>query len=241
MAQKNNDKSLWRRYGRNVNSILIWVVTYLLVFVLISAGITPNRVDLRAGSPSPVTIMATKDVVDTVTTKRMQDDAAAAVETSYKSVEQDVLSDILAQMSRQEEQIHSAREMYDRATETLLTSVNSMFDVPALTLADLQYLLKVDEATLASVFERTHSLMTDTLNSTLPEGSESAALARIERDLKDDEFHESLVKLATAVAADAIRPNMLIDEETTDANRQKARDAVETQMRVNAPHGFCRS
>lgn len=232
MAQKNQDKSLWRKYARNVYAILIWVTTYLMVFALISAGITPKRVDVRAGSPSPVTIMATKDVVDTVTTQRLQDEAAAAVETSYKSVEADVLSDILAEMNRMEAQLNAIRKMNDSASDSVLTTVNNLFDVPALTMSDLQYLLKVDEESLSAVFESARSLMADTLDSTLPEGSEEAAVARIERDLKEDEHHSTLVKLATAVAKDTIRPNMIIDAETTDANRQKAREAVEPQMRV---------
>lgn len=231
MAQKN-DKQTMRKYGRIIRSILIWAITYVMVFVVISAGITPKKVDLRVGGPSPVTIMATKDVVDSVTTQRLQDDAAAAVETSYKSVEEDVLGSILAEIDGMRTLIHNVRANYDTATTQLLATVNGYFEVPALTVEDLQYVLDVDEASLTSAFDSMAGLMADTLESTLPEGSETSAVARMERDLKEEAHNDVLIKLVTAIAADTICPNMLIDQETTDANRQKARDGVETQMRV---------
>lgn len=232
MAQKN-DKAQLKKYSKLVNSVLIWVVTYLVVFVLISAGITPKRVDLRVGSPAQVTIMATKDVVDTVTTQRLQDEAAAAIETSYKSVEEDVLAGILAEVNRMEATVRACRENYDEAKPDVLGTVNALFEVPVLTQDEMQTVLDASDETVEALFERTRGLIADTLESTLPEGSEAAAVSRIERDLKaDEEYDAALVKLAVAMVTDTIRPNMLIDAETTEAKRQEARDAVETQMRV---------
>lgn len=232
MAQKN-DKALWKKYGRLVNSILIWLVTYLVVFVLISAGITPKRVDLRVGAPAPVTIMATKDVVDTVTTQRLQDEAAAAIETSYKSVEEDVLAGVLADINRMEGTVRACRNNYDEAKPEVLGTVNALFEMPVMTQDEMQTVLDASDETVDALFERTRGLIADTLDSTLPEGSEAQAIARIERDLKADEKYDAaLVKLATAMVTDTIRPNMLIDAETTEAKREEARSAVEVQMRV---------
>ena len=232
MAQKN-DKSLWKKYSRLLNSVLIWVVTYMVVFVLVSAGITPKRVDLRVGAPAPVTIMATKDVVDTVTTQRLQDDAAAAIETSYKSVEEDVLSSVLAAMSRMQSTVNTCRGNFSEARPEVLGTVNALFEMPVLTQDELQAVLDASDETMTALFDRTRGLMADTLESTLPEGSEAQAIARIERDLKADEKYDAaLVKLAVAMVTETIRPNMLIDAETTEAKREEARNAVETQMRV---------
>lgn len=232
MAQKS-DKATLKKYGKVVRSVLVWLISYLIVFVLISAGITPQRVDLRVGSPSQVTIMATKDVVDTVTTQRMQDEAAAAIETSYKSAEEDVLSDVLAELYRMENTIRTARENYDEATSVVLGTVNALFEMPVLTQDDFQAVLDADDAGVDAIFTRIEGLIADTLESTLPEGSEDAAVSRIERDLKADEaYSDELIKLASAMVEDVIRPNMLIDAETTETNRQNARDSVETQMRV---------
>lgn len=232
MAQKS-DKATLRKYGKVAQSVLVWLISYLIVFVLISAGITPNRVDLRVGSPSQVTIMATKDVVDTVTTQRMQDEAAAAIETSYKSAEEDVLPSVLSELHRMQNAVRSARESYGEATPELLGTINALFEMPVLTQDDLQTVLDAEDASIEGLFTRVEGLIADTLESTLPEGSEDAAVARIERDLKADEAYDDvLIKLAMAMVSNTIRPNMLIDADTTETNRQNARDSVETQMRV---------
>ena len=74
--------------------------------------------------------------------------------------------------------------------------------------------------------------MRDTLNATLPEGQESAAVARMSRSLSASGYAGPLVSLVTEVMRNCVKPNMLIDEEITEANRQKARDAVEMETCV---------
>ncbi|MGI6239347.1 MAG: hypothetical protein ACOYI5_06950, partial [Christensenellales bacterium] len=64
---------------------------YLVVFAMLVAIVTPERYDIKIGAPAPVTIFATKDVEDTVTTHRLREEAAAAVEYSYRSVDPTVV------------------------------------------------------------------------------------------------------------------------------------------------------
>ena len=74
--------------------------------------------------------------------------------------------------------------------------------------------------------------MRDALNSTLPEGQESAAITRIARLLTEQGFSAAQVTIAAEAMRLTVQPNMLIDTEITEANRQKARDAVEPEMLV---------
>ena len=233
MTRKNEKTSILRRYGVTVRSVLIWVGTYLILFTLISAGVTPQRVDLRVGSPAQVTIMATKDVEDLVTTQRLQDEAAASVETSYKSVDTDVLSAVLRDFDGMEARLKELRvQGQGEVTPELLGQINALFSSPVLTSEQVQAFLSAADEDVEGLFSRTRGLIADALNSTLPEGGEQAAVSRINRDLKAEEYADALVTLATAVVSDTIQPNMLIDQEITEANRQKARDSVETQVRV---------
>lgn len=233
MAQKKERTSMWRRYGVTARSVLIWAGTYLILFTLISAGITPQRVDLRVGSPAPVTIMATKDVEDLVTTQQLQDEAAAAVETSYKSVDSDVLNSVLRNYDAIVTSLKSLRSKAGgEVNSELLSAVNALFATPVINANQLQNFLEADDVTVQQLFDTARMQISEALDSSLPEGSEQAAVSRINRELKDDEFDDGLVALATAMVSETIQPNMLIDEEITEANRQKARDAVETQVRV---------
>ena len=74
---------------------LIAAALYALMFILLSAVATPERYDIQTGHPAPVTIFATKDVEDTVTTQKLKDEAAAAVDYSYGSIDSTVVNQVI--------------------------------------------------------------------------------------------------------------------------------------------------
>ena len=93
----------WKIPLSEVNNLLrtalIAVGTYLLLFVLLSAAVTPQRYDIRVGTPADATIYASEDVVDTVTTAQLRDAAAAQVDVSYKSVDESVTTQVTNDLS----------------------------------------------------------------------------------------------------------------------------------------------
>ena len=65
--------------------VLVALMTYVLLFGMMVAAARPEQYDLRVGQVSPITITATKDVEDTVTTQQLIDIAVAAVQPNYVS------------------------------------------------------------------------------------------------------------------------------------------------------------
>ena len=219
-----------------IRTVLISVATFLLIFVLILAGISPDTYDIHIGEPASKTIYATKDVEDTVTTELLRTAAANAVEPSYKSVDTSVNSVVLEDMKQAFEQLLSIRRSWvnrirGNATEEQLSQINSSSPI-TLSQDMLTALLDSEEGMLQEVFDAGLSEVRETLNSTLPEGQESSAVTRITRDLVDDKYPTGAVTLVSEILRTCIRPNMLIDTEITEANRQKARDAVEPEVLV---------
>lgn len=219
-----------------IRTVLISVATFLLIFVLILAGISPDTYDIHVGEPASKTIYATKDVEDTVTTEQLRVAAANAVEPSYKSVDASVNSAVLEDMKQAFEQLLSIRRSWvnrirGNATEEQLSQINSSSPI-TLSQDMLTALLDSEEGMLQEVFDAGLSEVRETLNSTLPEGQESSAVTRITRDLVDDKYPTGAVTLVSEILRTCIRPNMLIDTEITEANRQKARDAVEPEVLV---------
>ncbi len=207
-----------------VRAALIALGAYFVLFAMISAAITPEQYDLQVGLPAPADIFASKNVVDTVTTEQLREEAANAVDVSYKSVDPTVTAEVLAHLEEQFSllvELASAEEAGN--TDGLLVN---------LTPAQLEKMMAVQRETLEGIFSHTIDLVRDALNATLPEGQESAMVARIERDLNAENYDSTLVSVAVDVVEACIRPNMLIDTEITEANRQKARDSVEDQVRV---------
>ncbi len=219
-----------------IRSIVVGVAAFLLLFTMLLTGVTPDQYDISVGQPASKTIYATKDVEDTVTTNALREAAANAVEPSYKNADagtnEAVLSDLQAEFSalsdiRRQYTIESETEI----TDTMLADASSAagFKLSRETLAEL--LICTDDA-LSKLTGICVSEVRDALNSTLPEGQESAAITRIARLLTEQGFSAAQVTIAAEAMRLTVQPNMLIDTEITEANRQKARDAVEPEMLV---------
>ena len=219
-----------------IRTTLIALVSFLLIFVLILTGISPDTYDIHVGEPASKTIYATKDVEDTVTTEMLRVAAANAVEPSYRSVDTSVNGVVLDNMNQTFEALLAIKtEWQDKlpgaATEAQLAQINE--GAPFTLSQDmLSTLLRTDTQSLTSVFDAGVAKLRDALNSTLPEGQESSAVTRITRDLLDDKYPTGVVTLISEIMRVCIQPNMIIDTEITEANRQRARDAVEPEMLV---------
>ena len=209
----------------------IIAAVYLLLLVLLVLGITPEQHDIQIGAPAPLDILASKDVNDTVTTDERRAAAAAAVEPSYKSIDFSVVGNVSSDMEALFEQLFTLRENdWPKAsdmTEEDLAALNQTLPID-LTIEEYAAIRNSDEDNLRHLSEDAIIGVRETLNSTLLEGQENTAINRLSRSLAATGYSAELVSLATNVIRHCIRPNMLIDEETTEANRQKARDDVET-------------
>lgn len=219
-----------------VRPTLVGVAFYFVMFVLLVAIIAPERYDIKIGSPAPVTIFATKDVEDTVTTQRLRDEAAAQVAYSYSSVDPSVVSAVVNAYNKACLSLTAFRETYQETdvedlTDNQISSLGEAIGI-TLTRSDLLTVVNADADELDNVFSSARSLMRDALDSTLPEGQETAAISKISRDLATDGLDVSLASVAMAVVRATIKPNMPIDEETTEQNREKARETVEAQTVV---------
>lgn len=214
-----------------LQSVLISIVTYVLLLVLLLLGITPEQHDIRVGLPAGMDIMATKDVKDTVTTEMNRELAAAAVEPSYKSadsgVSAEVMSDIEARFSALSAALQDAAESGRYVSEESVESLNATLGME-FTPEQYKALLDADPKLLRQLFEDTNKLVRDLMDNTLLEGQEPSAVASMARTLASSGYPQPLVAVAAEIMRGSIQPNMLIDEEATEANREKAREAVET-------------
>ena len=215
-----------------IQRALCALATFLVVFALLIAGVTPDQYDIHVGQPASKSIYATKDVEDSVTTQVLREAAANAVEPSYKSADMSVNSAVLTDIERTFSALASLRSEYQDANpDNVLQTFNSRSPV-TLTRDMLSALLSCDETQLTELSDAAEKALRDTLNATLPEGQEAAAITRITRDLSAADYPAGLVSVAAEVLRACVKPNMLIDTEITEANREKARAAVEPEMVV---------
>ncbi len=227
----NNNKAGGNKIAPLLKKVLILSATYLLLGLILVLGISPEQHDIQIGAPAPLDILATKDVIDTVTTDELRSAAAAAVEPSYKNVDPTVVGSVSSDMDALFNQLLALRSEgapgADSITEAQLQAINEALPI-ALSADQYAALLSADEESLKQLFNSAIISVRDALNSSLPEGQEVSTVNRLSRTLAASGNPTALVSLVTDVIRSCIRPNMLIDEEITEANRQKARDGVET-------------
>ncbi len=223
------------RSGRLLRPMIIWLVLYCLMFVMLFAMVSPEQYDIKTGYPAPVTIFATKDVEDAYVTERLRDEAAAAVDYSYGSIDSSVTGKVVNDFNAAYTAITALRKTeiddIENMGDSKFRQIQRDIGVD-LTRNELGILLEADDEEIEAIFISARGMLRETLVSTLPEGQESAALAKISRELLSEGHSTPLVNVVVSIARATIQPNMLIDEETTELNRQKARDLVEVQMCV---------
>ncbi len=218
-----------------VQIALICAATYIALFAMLLSGITPEQYDIKVGTPAPTQIKATKDIQDTVTTEALRDAAASAVEPSYKSADPTVVDEVAANLALQFSTLRSLRESYTTEsarslTDSELAKVNDLTEMN-LTRDHLATLTETSSDTIDSIAKYTSTIVRQTLESTLPEGQENTALKSLRTDL-NLRYSAQLTNVVLEAVRVSLRPNMLIDEEITEANRLKAREEVQTVMYV---------
>ena len=226
---------LMKRLSPALTMILVVALTYVTLFALLAATISPERYDLRAGEVSPITITATKDVEDTVTTNRLKEVAARAVQPSYvsdASVQPQVLADLQESFTRLLQYRARTQPLSPEAvpTDGQKLEAQSAFAPAEASEEAVLALLTIEDATLTRLYERAYAMVRETLSGKLPEGQEEEAILNIRRDLGAAGFDQGAVDIATALLKSTLRANMLLDGETTQANRDKAVAEVEPIM-----------
>ncbi len=234
MKKKRRSQSVARLAPMLKNALIVAVACILLTTMLV-LGATPEQHDIHVGSPAPMDILATKDVNDVVTTEEHREAAAAMVEPSYKSIDFSVVGTVSSDMEALFVRLMSLRDDNSPNPATMtdedLDALNQQLPVNV-NREEYEAWMTADDETLEALKSQAIINVRDTLNSTLLEGQEGAAVSRLSRSLAAAGFAPALVSLATDVISATIQPNMLIDAVITEENRQKARDAVEMETCV---------
>ena len=180
----------------------IALVTFLILFFVLLTGVTPDQYDIHPGEPASKTVYATKDVEDSVTTEALRDAAAKAVEPSYKSVDTSVNTVVIGNMQEMFASLSAIRSEFapEEGKEISPETRTAVREASPVTLSDdmIRMLLTSDSEIYNGAVNASITEMRETLNSTLPEGQENAAVSRISRTLINADHPSGLVSICTA-------------------------------------------
>ena len=230
-------------YTETAKCIYVLLAAALVLIVLFSIAITPERYHLQVGDIAYKTITASKDVVDETATARQREAAASLVEPSYlhkEGVTDDVmtnLSAILIQVNAVQQYRNNTLEAYapgDAKSQRSYVFTTEEYSyaatlVPSVTFSSYQLdtLLRASDDDMQSLTENISDAVENTMNTTVREGYVNEAIQYLQQIIGYKTDIDLLQNVVTPILRKVIQPNMIIDTEATEALEQEARDAVE--------------
>ena len=236
--------NLWNALKtKTAQCIYILAAAALVLIVLFSVAITPERYHLQVGDIANKTITASKDVVDQTATARQQEEAARLVEPIYLHKD-GVAADVLQNLSTILTQINAVQQYGNSTLEQAapgdakgkrayvfnsaeLEYAESL--IPSITLASYQLdtLLRASDDDIQAMNDNISSAVQNTMNSTVREGYVNEAIQYLQQIIGYKTEIDLLQNIVTPILRKVILPNMVIDLDATEALRQEARAAVE--------------
>ena len=216
----------------------------LLLFLMFVAASAPERYDLKVGSISHYTITATKDVVDELTTEERRQAAADAVEPSYH-LQEGASDEVMTGLARIFDELRTVqqygltlRQEGDTAAdvrsrefdETELAYARGL--ITTLTPSNLQLttLLRTETSDFDVMVTTVTTAVENSLETTIREGQVNQSIQTILQIVGYKVETSLFQNIVPTVLRACVKPNMVIEQESTEMARQKARDAVEPVM-----------
>ena len=233
---QKRDRVMLQGISLRARNVLIAVAMYLAFLIVAFAVISPEQYDLAAGDVAPATITASRDIVDENATERRKTAAVAAVSSVYyrdESVSEVVLQDLetafsgLRSVRELGAQIRSGDSYSGAYTDSDYQQASALVSDLSLTNFQLRTLMNTTESDFESLYQSLLSATRTALVSTINEGQVEDAIANIQQIVAYNTRTDLWYNIGIPLLRKRLKPNMLIDQEATEANRQKAAEAIE--------------
>ena len=212
----------------------------ILTFFAMSLSITNKNYDLSVGSICPETILATRDVVDEITTEELRDQAAAKVETIYAQ-DETIAASAQAEVTAFFDAISDARKLLEQEasdagmsfsayraqlTEEQLQSLQEKIPI-ALERDLLLSAILLDDTMLAEATSVVNLALKSAFESGLKEEDVQAKISELLAEIQEDTSLSRTAKLlCEPVIRETLRANLYMDTEATQQAIEEARAAV---------------
>lgn len=220
-----------KRHKRRSNNFkfIIWLVCIAFILTcaaVVTGGYAKSGYNLEVGKPSPVKLVATRDVENRVATERLRDDARKSVMDIY-TVDVFVSDTLVKQMESFFQQAFDLRKesipiftpySFDQAEPQPTTAPKIS---AYLSQSQIDELLNMDTLTFNSLQDDLTVLLTDLLERGVRPDGEEKSLADARDQINRLDYSPSVKSLAYDIVVKFIEPNLVHDEEETKWRKEK--------------------
>ena len=211
--------------GGQVQRVFTALAIYVSVLALVLSAVMPERYSLQAGDTAPVDIQAPRDIVDTVATEKLKDQARASVNPTYTR-DHTIPVDIKNSIERFFDKVYEIRGEEDLSLQEKLDKLKKESRI-MLEDTDLGTALSADREQLDVL----HQDVLDVTDQIMSVGVTPDALERTRREAEDffakQQLSQPLKNLGYNICSKVIKPNMLPNLEETNKDIEAAVSRVE--------------
>lgn len=211
--------------NNKIQKILLGLIFFLSVTSLVITNALPKKYDLKVGDVLQEDIIAEKEAIDTIATKKLQEAAAESVPQKY-TLDQTVVKEVKAQLT---ELFDNVREIRSKDYLDIKEKAKILKENISLSLSNESYLtfLNMDLVQLKELETITKAVIETVMDSGIKDDSIDRAKAFVIEEFKKVNLPQNVKSLGMEIAISVIKPNMVLDREATEKGIRMAMEAVE--------------
>ncbi|APM38290.1 HD family phosphohydrolase [Clostridium kluyveri] len=221
--------------SKNINKIIVFVVTFIFIYFLLATGLTAKRYSLKVGDIPKVDIKAPREVKDELSTDAKLQQAVDSVPIQYNKnpeVKTNILNNLNGFFTKanqlKDSQIEDKDKLEKLKSEYNMNITDDTYKVViALDKDDMKKLQDFLQKTLGDIYDDSN-ISDDTQSDNqddIKKAQENILLKVTTSDLSKE-----LRALATNIAYSQISPNFFYDKEKTEELRKEAEKKVSPAM-----------
>lgn len=209
---------------------LLYAVLAICLYTLLMGSVLPEQYDIEVGTVSPETIVAPVDRIDQVATEQARADAAESVPQQFKR-DDSVTDERVEKINRL---FIDARRNVEDDSMSESERMQNVADRQSFDLSDeaLRKLVRISPDELVKTQATTRNIVQDVMGGGVAEEELEDARGRVDRQLVTANLGSNARFVAREIAHEAIVPNVVPDEEKTEAVRSAAAESVDP-VRIN--------
>ncbi|WHH59578.1 HDIG domain-containing metalloprotein [Petroclostridium sp. X23] len=227
--KKLNPKTNFKIFdSKLLHKIFILFACFCITLFIVISGAAPEKYDLKVDEPSPVDILAPRDMVDKLTTERLRDEAEGKI-TPFYELDDDITKHSQGKIYDFLSDIHLVRGMDGLTFNARVKKIEEITEFK-LSEENLSALIQMSDSEIAQMQIILQNIHSQVMDQGVTTQSVNDAIASAKELLQKMEVNQQLRDLSYNIIANVIEPNKFINKHKTDEAIEIARNSVEEKQ-----------
>lgn len=211
--------------SKKAQKIFLFVFFFLALTILLFASSIPQKYDIKVGDVAQENIVAKKDGINTIATRKLKQAASESVPKKY-NLDHNITLEVKNETTEIFENIRkvcSQNYLDDNAKKEALCNLSPK----VISNETASTALNMNSAVLKELETATKAVIEEVMEGGVKEGSIDRNRTYVIEEFKNIKLPEDVKTIGKDVAFAVIKPNMVYDKEATEKLQEEAIEAIE--------------